>query len=246
MSIHAKRAYTSRGRVEALDDRDSARAPSHREACRVVRGVGCGSVVAGTLLALLTIAPLGLSTGCLGPRRDDYRCSRSISVGDRSVEADRLWEAAQESLRLHRYRLDRVDRRAGLITTYPEPSQHFFEFWRHDVDTTPDLWESTLNPLRRRAEVTLRGADDGRWQDLVVTVHKQRLSSPDRQFNSSGAVYQYFGETLPSTTGLVQVTAELDVWLDVGRDPAMEDRLLHDILDRAGMSGDSVEEPADR
>ena len=68
-----------------------------------------------------------------------------------------------------------------------------------------------------------------------MVVHKERLSSPDRQFNSTGAVYQYFGESLPSTTGLERVTAEHDTWLDIGRDLAMEEYLLRGLLQRAGM-----------
>jgi len=63
-------------------------------------------------------------------------------------------------------------------------------------------------------------------------VHKERLSSPDRQFNSSGAAYQYFGDSLPSTTGLARISEKDDRWLDCGRDPAMEDYLLRAILKR--------------
>jgi hypothetical protein len=144
-----------------------------------------------------------------------------------------LWEAAQETLRRHRFHLDQVDRRAGVITTIPEGSQHFFEFWRHDVQTGPDFWEATLNPIRRRAEVRVSRADDGTWTQLAVVVHKQRLSSPDRQFNSTGAVYQFFGANLPATTGEPRVTVEDDRWLDLGRDPAMEEYLLRAIFERS-------------
>ena len=182
----------------------------------------------------VVLALLGLTAGCLGPLRDDYRSSQPVAIGDPSPEADQVWEAVQETLRRHRFQLDRVDRRAGAVTTMPLTSQHLFEFWRHDVDTGPDLWESTLNPLRRWVEVTVARGDDKSWTELTVAVHKERLSSPDRQFNSTGAAYQFFGDNLPSTEGIMRVTAEDDMWLDQGRDPAMEDYLLRDILERAG------------
>ena len=166
--------------------------------------------------------------------------SRSISVPQTSPEADQLWEAVAETLRRHRFRLDRVDRRAGVVTTLPVMSQSAFEFWRHDVDTVYDLAESTLNPIRRWATVSVTPTDDGRWTQLSVVVHKERLSSPDRQFNSTGAAYQYFGTSLPSTTGIVQLTAEHDRWLDLGRDAAMEARLLADVSRRAGLEPSSV------
>jgi len=186
------------------------------------------TVLAGVLL-------LVSATGCLGPRRNDYTSSQTISMGERSDEAEQLWNAIQDTLRDNPFRLDRVDRRAGVITTLPEQSQHILEVWRHDVDTWPDLWEATLNPIRRWVEVTVASSEDAMWSQVDVAVHKERLSSPDRQFNSTGAAYQYFGDRLPSTTGLERVTAEHDTWLDIGRDPAMEEYLLRAILERAGM-----------
>lgn len=183
---------------------------------------------------MLALVTAGLS-GCLGPKRDDYVSSRAVALADDSERADRVWEAIQESLRRHRFQIDRVDRRAGVITTMPVTSQHFFEFWRHDVQTRRDAWEATLNPIRRWVEVTVQQTEDRQWTSLAVVVHKERLSSPDRQFNTSGAVYQYFGDTLPSTTGLERVTAEHTQWLDQGRDPAMEEYLLRDIAKRAGL-----------
>lgn len=190
----------------------------------------------------VVLALIGLTAGCLGPRRDDYRSSQPLTITDPSPEADQVWEAVQETLRRHRFQLDRVDRRARSITTMPLTSQHIFEFWRHDVDTGPDLWESTLNPIRRWVEVTVARADDKTWMELAVVVHKERLSSPDRQFNNTGAAYQYFSDSLPSTEGIIRVTAEDDMWLDQGRDPAMEDYLLRAIFERVGRDG-STREP---
>lgn len=184
-------------------------------------------------ISLSVLASILIHAGCLGPVRNDYTPTRDISMARESEEADRLWEAAQETLRRNRFQLDRVDRRAGVITTLPVGSQHFFEFWRRDVATNRDFWEATVNPLRRWVEINFLQEDDGPWQKLSIVVHKERLSSLDRQFNSTGAALQYFGDNLPSTTGLVRVTDEYDRWLDLGRDPPLEDRLLEEIFERA-------------
>ena len=181
--------------------------------------------------ALAAVAMLG----CAGPQRADYVSSCRLSVSGQSEQADEVWGAVQETLRRHRLRLDRVDRRAGVITTKPEMSQHFFEIWRTDVATRHDFWEATINPIRRWVEVRVSRDQAENWGRLAVVVHKQRFSSPDRQFNSTGAAYQYFGDSLPSTTGLARVTPQQDRWLDLGRDAAMEDYLLEQILDAAGM-----------
>lgn len=178
------------------------------------------------------------AAGCLGPQRGDYRSTLPVSIAARSEAADRLWTTIQTTLRHHRFQLDRVDRGAGVVTTMYETSQDLFEFWRHDVDTREDLWESTLNPIRRRVEVRL-DRDVAGWSRVSVAVYKQRFSSPDRQFNSTGAVYQYFGDRLPSTTGQLRVTEKDETWYDVGRDPAMEDYFLRRILDSAGVPAES-------
>ena len=182
---------------------------------------------------LLSLAVV-LGSGCLGPRRQDYVATHALSVAARSQEADHLWEAIQETLRRHHLRLDRVDRRAGIITTRPETSQHFFEFWRHDVNTRPDFWEATLNPVRRTVSVSILGARGETWDSLAVVVTKERLIATDRQFNSTVAAYQYFGARLPSTAGDPRVSDEQDRWIPLGRDSAMEDYLLRQILQRDG------------
>jgi len=184
----------------------------------------------------LVLASCALILSCL-----EFGCSTSgrktatlaqLPSSARSEQADQLWDAIQDTLRHHHYTPDRVDRRGGVITTKPATSQHYFEFWRRDVATWRDFWEATINPMRRWIRVTVTPEDAGREMRLQVVVHKERLSSPDRQFNSSGAAYQFFGDQLPSTTGKPKVTAADNRWIDEGRDPAMESYLLARILRR--------------
>lgn len=187
-----------------------------------------------------------LFSGCLAPRRDEYHSHRPINALEPSPESDRLWAASLETLRRGGFRLDRVDRPAGLMTTFPETSQSFFEVWRHDVNTWSDLSESSLNPMRRWVEVHLSRSEIDGWCDLAVVVHKQRLSSPDRQFNSTGAAFQFFGDSLPSTTGQPRISAKDERWFDRGRDGAMEEYLLRKILGRAGLDSVNGEDLAAR
>lgn len=187
---------------------------------------------------------LGPTLGCLGPRRDHYQSSYALAITDTSDSADVFWESIQETLRRQRFRLDRVDRRAGVVTTMPMISQHLLEVWRHDVDTWPDLWESTLNSMRRWVEARVSRGVDNVWLKLTILVHKERLSTPDRQFNSTGAAYQYFGDSLPTTSGETGVAANETVWLDEGRDSAMEEYLLRAILERAGYDNPLGEQTA--
>ncbi len=182
----------------------------------------------------ITLALLALSTGCASHKPAQLISQQSIEASEDSVYADQLWTSAETTLRLHRYQLDRIDRNDGIITTLPEPSQHITEPWRSDVHTWRDLMESTINPIRRWVEVQFHKAESGEWSSIEVIVHKERLSSPDRQFNNTGAAYAFFGYSLPSTTGLAKITPEHDAWVALGRDATTESFILSEIVERAG------------
>lgn len=177
--------------------------------------------------------------GCQSPRVDGRRSpsdrppseATPATVSQGVVASDASWEAIKSALRDARFRLDRVDRASGVITTSPMSSQHFFEFWRHDVDTFHDWIDATINPLRRRVTVTLASEGAEQTATLTVEVRKERLSAPDRQFNSSGAAYEFFGSRLPSTTGKPKISASDETWVDAGRDSAMEAWLLKTMFD---------------
>lgn len=182
---------------------------------------------------------------CASRRPTIQTSATTVQSLDAAAEGDRIWEASQEVLRRSRFRLDRVDRTAGTITTLPTTSQHFTEFWRRDVRTFRDLVESTINPIRRWVEVRFTSDSESRWTGVEVLVHKERLSSPDRQFNSTAAAFAFFGSSLPSTTGAEQVLPAEDQWLDLGRDPALEAYLLGEILYRGSVEPEPVPKVAD-
>jgi len=201
----------------------------------------------------LALGCLALISGCSGSKRhveseavsEKVEASAAAESGqatETKVESvagaanSPEWEAIQDALRRRHYRLDRVDEVAGVITTMPEASQHWFEFWRKDVATFKDFCEASLDPLRRWIEITVNKDDQGKYRTFSVVVHKERLSAPDRQFNNSTAVYQFFAESLPSTTGAARVTIQDNRWIDQGRDPAMENYLARKLAARTGLS----------
>ncbi len=169
-------------------------------------------------------------TGCQEPASPvDYN-TQVFTVADAEQSA-LLWDTCQDVLRRNRFTLDRVDRPAGVITTFPVTSQQFFEFWRHDVDTAFDLADASLSTIRRQARVDVTPIEDNPDKlQVCVTVRVERLSAPERQFNSSATVLQYFGEELPGESGQRRLTRADDYWFDLGRDGAMERYLLDRII----------------
>ena len=88
------------------------------------------------------------SLGCATSRPTTYISTHELGIPARSAQADQVWEAAQDTLRRHFFRIDRLDRRAGIVTTVPVMSQHFFEVWRKDVATSVDYWEAVISSSR--------------------------------------------------------------------------------------------------
>ena len=176
----------------------------------------------------LTVA---LGTGCHMARGPAIPKESPAQTTISQPHTASLWDEVQETLRRQGWSLDRVDRQAGVVTTMPETSQHFFEVWRRDVNTRADFWEATMRPVRRWVEVQVAISDGGE-NLLSVIVHKERFSTLDRQFNNTGAIYQYFGVSLPATTGKEKITSDNERWVDRGSDPAMEQFVLSAILDR--------------
>ena len=106
-----------------------------------------------------------------------------VAVEPPATEAERnfaaVWDGSLDVLRACRFRIDRQDRRAGVITTRPMLARHWFEFWRHDALSLFDLLEGTIQTVMRRAEVRitpLRGRP-GEYEPVVII----EVTRPDRE-----------------------------------------------------------------
>jgi hypothetical protein len=194
---------------------------------------------------LLTCAcgiTFAIVAGCHEPQWDPAEPSQPASAECRG-DWDSLWAASQEVLRARGFAIDRLDVRNGRIVTEPLPAPHFFEFWRRDWVSGSDVWESTVLPLRRRVEVTIRptpveqaNAANEKDHELQIVVAKERFTSPDRQFNSSAAAYHFFSDELPAARTGAPIRPEDSAWVPMGRDPALERHLLDAVLAEAGRS----------
>lgn len=171
--------------------------------------------------------------GCTPVQRDGDPMVREMNVSDQA-QLDDILMACEDVLRDQGFRLDRVDRRAGVVTTHPETSQHFFEVWRKDVATAYDFWEASLNTIRRTVEITTQPDLMKGNARLTVKVIRERYSAPERQFNNSIAAFQFYGTTLPSVETGETLTAADNEWIPDGRDLTMEAAILNKITARTG------------
>lgn len=175
---------------------------------------------------------LALTAGCQLQRETALEATSQAFIMSDAEQMDEFWGICQAVLRQNRFDLDRVNRRAGIITTFPVTSQQFFEFWRHDVDSGYDFAEASLHTVRRRAAVEMQSDDaEPLTVSVYVTVNVERLSAPERQFNNSAMALRYFGEEVPGVGGQKQLRRQDDYWIPLGRDPAMERYLLRKVID---------------
>ena len=112
---------------------------------------------------------------------------RELTPGEKNFQA--VWDAGCEVLSSYRYTVDRRDRRAGLITTKPMASKHFFEWWRRDKVTASGALENSVQPIYREVSVQIRKTDEGKY-DPVVSVTVSRLLSGGSSSNRTLAPYE--------------------------------------------------------
>jgi hypothetical protein len=148
------------------------------------------------LLTLVVAAAVAVgAAGCLKYTRPVVAEPALPTQGERNFQA--LWLASQEVLREYRFTIDRMDRRAGLITTQPLTGQQFFEPWRKDAVNREALKDSSLKTLLRTAVVRIQPTGPGSDQyELTVEVTVAKPGTAPREVHSRGDAYDMF--ILPS------------------------------------------------
>ena len=120
----------------------------------------------------------------------------------------------------------------GRIETAPLDGATWLEPHRHDSVGSFNRWESTFQSIRRRATVRVTPDANGYLVEVIVEKELEDLPKPEK--STAGAAAFQPGITLPSNR-LEQVsrTRSSTRWLSLGRDPALEQRMLAEIHARA-------------
>ncbi len=185
---------------------------------------GCRRLTLGWCLLALGVAV----AGCHEPVSPTAVTAQAVAEED----LEPLWQASLAVLRRHDFEPDRQDRAMGVIETLPTTSRQWGEFWRQDVADAYGVLESSLQTIQRQATVRFVRGESG-WT-VQVEVQVYRLAVPESQVTSSSSVIRGFSGDLPTTEGrVVRAASDRQRWVSLGRDAAMEDRLLTRILSRA-------------
>jgi len=133
-------------------------------------------------------------------------------------------QVARRVLAEMRFPIEYPSARPGLVTTEPLTGDSWFEFWREDTVGSHQVAESSLHTVRRRVSVSV--APKGQGCEVLVRVAKERLSAPGvapEQISGSFSLYNPGDSDLRRQDELVDTKYQ---WMDMGRDEALEQRIL--------------------
>jgi hypothetical protein len=120
----------------------------------------------------------------------------------------------------------------GRLETFPEVGSTLLEPWRNDSANTYEKIESTLQSIRRQAVVHVMPTEDGRGYALDVAVYKQLEDCvKPLQADAGAATFRYDS----SLTRVIAPVGEAPIdegWIFIGRDTALEQRILGQLLSR--------------
>jgi len=121
----------------------------------------------------------------------------------------------------------------GRIETAPQGGATILEPHRHDSVGRFNRWESTFQTIRRRAIV--RVIPEAAGYQIEIAVHKELEDLPRPERATAGAASLRHDGSLP-TNRVEPVSRILESarWLPLGRDLALEQRMLADLQARLG------------
>lgn len=172
----------------------------------------------------------------LATTQPSYWLSLPAAATVQDADFERIWNACQESARHFGFVLDRLDRRAGLITTQPLISKQFFEVWRPDVVTADDLERSSLATYRRTLRFQIAKLPGGGFRatpsvlieretiaerPIIASIYLRRAFRPERHQHAFGTPESDVGIYLPR-----------QYWYPTGRDTALEEKVAEETQKR--------------
>ncbi len=144
---------------------------------------------------------------------------------------DELWDAADSVSRDLLFKIDRQDRRAGVLTTDPLISAQWFEPWRRDVQSIDTLADSSVATIRRTIRYEFQKQADAYVVVPKVLIERQAITERrvsgalnrlyfrrDRTLNAFGTRETDAGVYIPES-----------YWYPIGRDEGLEAYLVAQI-----------------
>ncbi|HYE18493.1 MAG TPA: hypothetical protein VEA69_08615 [Tepidisphaeraceae bacterium] len=178
-----------------------------------------------------------------------YWLTQPSPVQVRATDFEAAVDAAKDVIRNYLFEVDRVDYRAGLVTSRPLVSKQVFEVWRPDTGTVGQALDNTLATIRRTIHVDIDRNPDQTFT-LNPKVLVERLSLQERRLTDVVQYRQAFTGPVGSrgTASRAQFARDADeetdasllpvrYWYATGRDTPMESEVAAKLRDRLSETG---------
>ena len=164
----------------------------------------------------------------------------SVPVVDDDLAWDQIVDVVTDYFRIAREQRARRGNDGwceGRIETVPLDGATVLEPHRHDSVGSFNRWESTFQSIRRRATVRVIPDANGYLVEVIVEKELEDLPRPER--STAGAASFRSDISLPSPRlEPISRVRQSPCWLPLGRDPALEQRMLAEIHARLnGITG---------
>jgi len=179
---------------------------------------------------LPVIAGLLCAAGCAAPW---MRPGNAVPVANpllvQAANEEVLWERTVDVIHDFHFQIAREDRFSRVIETEYRVGSGVLEPWHQDSVGLENRLESTLQSVRRK--VLIRLLPDGQRGGYLVSVEafKEREDLPGVAANSPGGATFQESTPLERDLNLVVGQSAPSGWIPVGRDPALEQRLLESL-----------------
>jgi hypothetical protein len=156
--------------------------------------------------------------------------AQPVCIG--AVSRDELMRVCEKTLISMQFQIAKYDVENGVIRTWPLRGGQFFEFWRSDNAGGFNAAESNLQSIQRTVELTFESRQSAICVQCAATT--QRLSMPEKPIQG-----YYNAAALYTASDLSRQRLEVDEktmkkmqWIDLGRDEALEQKILEKIQHR--------------
>jgi hypothetical protein len=171
-------------------------------------------------LLISGILAVGLS-GCAGPKMVQAQpvCLQAISQ-------EKLMQVVEKTLVSMQFQIEKYDVENGVIRTRPLRGGQFFELWRSDNAGGFNTAESNLQSVQRTVELTFQPQQSGVCMQCVVTARRLSLpEEPIQGYYNAAALYTASDRSRQRLDVSGKKQEEMR-WLDLGRDEALEQKIL--------------------
>jgi hypothetical protein len=126
----------------------------------------------------------------------------------------------------------------GRIDTFPTVGATVLEPWRPDSTAGFERLHSSLQSIRRRAELRVTPVADGYSIEVLVFKELEDVSRPEHA-TVGGATLRHDGTLVRASSSPGSEPATLG-WIPLGRDPTLEQQILLEIQARASEPGPTL------